>query len=89
MLIKQVTTLLSVVFTLLFASSMAFANDHKDSHEGAKHPAHEMGEAVDSNKDEKVSEDYKDNMDKAEEAANAPHPAHEMDENMELQERGQ
>ncbi|BDZ74514.1 hypothetical protein GCM10025856_22330 [Methylophaga marina] len=89
MLSKQFTTLLSVVFTLLFASSMAFANEHKDSHEGAKHPAHEMGESVDTHKDKKMSEDYKENMKEAEDAANAPHPAHEMDENEELQERGQ
>ncbi|SFK18230.1 hypothetical protein [Methylophaga sulfidovorans] len=89
MLKTQLTTLLSVVMAILFSSSVAFANEHETSHEGAKHPAHEMGEELDTVKDKKLSEDYKDNMEEAEDSANSPHPAHEMGENEELQERGQ
>ena len=89
MLKTQLTTLLSVEELVLFSSGAAFANEHESSHEGAKHPAHEMGEELDTIKDKKHSEEYKENMEEAEDSANSPHPAHEMDENEEVQERGQ
>ncbi len=58
---------------------------HENTHKGSEHPAHEMGEAAlsDSDKKEQLSEEYKDNLEKAKESANSPHPAHEMgDENV-------
>lgn len=53
---------------------------HENTHKGSKHPAHEMGEAALSESDENapLSEEYKENLEKAKESANAPHPAHEM-----------
>lgn len=85
------TYLSSFLFAGLFAVTSVYANDPADSHEGAKHPAHEMGESKDTVKenDKSLSKDAKENKQKAEEADNAPHPAHQMDETEELQERGQ
>ncbi len=88
--------LLTTLITLLFAMTPAMADHHKmdgDSHKGAEHPAHEMGEEVES-KDYKnesdMSEDYKHNKQEADDTENAPHPAHKMGEGEEeLDERGQ
>lgn len=86
--------LVTILTTLLFAVTPAMADHHQkaDEHEGMEHPAKEMGNAVTSDKDrkEQVSEDYKENLEKAKDADNAPHPAYEMGEGEEeLQERGQ
>jgi len=90
--------LLTTLLASLFSMTPAIADHHETSHEGAKHPAHEMGtknthkgqkhpahemgEAARSSSEqsEPLSEDYKENLQKAEEGANAPHPAHKMGE---------
>ena len=89
MLKTPLSIIFLVVFTSLAISTSVLANDHEMSHEGAMHPAHEMGQEIDTKKDKKLSEEYKENMDEAKDAKNAPHPAHEMGESDELQERGQ
>lgn len=70
---------MTTLFALLFAATPAVA-EHHESHEGAKHPAHEMGDAAlsDSDKKEQLSDEYKQNLREAKDAANAPHPAHKM-----------
>lgn len=84
---------LTTLFALLFAITPAIADDSMDEHKGAKHPAHEMGDKSKSDchkKDMDVSEEYKDNLEKAKDSEGGKHPAHKMDEGEEmLDERGQ
>ncbi len=93
-MLKQ--TITAILSAMIFAMGTAMADHHKgdekDSHKGMEHPAHEMGEAADTDKDKnkKLSEEYKENVEEAEDAKNTPHPAHEMGESEEeLRERGQ
>lgn len=77
-MLKQgfVTTLLA----LLFAATPALADKHEETHEKFKHPAHEMGVEAESYSDKKepLSEEAKENLEKAKDTANPPHPAHRM-----------
>lgn len=72
--------LLTTLLASLFSMTSALADHHEAGHEGAKHPAHEMGEAAlsDSDKTEQLSEEYRENLEAAKESENAPHPAHKM-----------
>lgn len=74
--------LLTTFVALLFSMTPALADHHEESHEGAKHPAHEMGAEVESDTDQKeqLSEEAKENLEAAKESEHAPHPAHEMGE---------
>lgn len=81
-----------IAFTaMLFAmSSSIMAEKSEDDHKGMKHPAHEMGDAVDSDAKEQPSAAYKENLEEAKDAANQVHPAHKMGKGEEeLNERGQ
>ncbi|MEX1201164.1 MAG: hypothetical protein WEB02_10285 [Methylophaga sp.] len=91
-MLKQ--TISVTLSAMLFAMGTAIADHHKsdekDQHKGMEHPAHEMGEAADGDKTKQHSEEYKENLEAAEDAKNDPHPAHEMGEGEEaLRERGQ
>jgi hypothetical protein len=72
--------LLTTLLATLFSMTPAMADHHETGHEGAKHPAHEMGEAAlsDSDKTEQLSEEYRENLEAAKESENPPHPAHKM-----------
>jgi hypothetical protein len=72
--------LLTMILTCLFSLSPAMANHHEAGHEGAKHPAHEMGDAAlsDSEKTEQLSDEYRKNLEAAKDTKNAPHPSHKM-----------
>lgn len=72
--------LLTTLLASLFSMTPAIADHHETSHEGAKHPAHEMGEAAlsDSDNTEQLSEEYRENLKAARETENSPHPAHKM-----------
>lgn len=70
---------LTTLITLLMAAAPSWA-EHHQTHEGAKHPAHEMGEAAlsDSDQKEQLSEEYRQNLKAAKQSANPPHPSHKM-----------
>lgn len=72
--------LLTTLLATLFSMTPAMAEHHETGHEGAKHPAHKMGEAAlsDSDKTEQLSEEYRKNLEAAKESNNPPHPAHKM-----------
>lgn len=73
--------LLTTFISLLLATMPAMADHHKDtadSHKGMEHPAHEMGEAADVDREEPLSEEYRENLDAAKDSKHDPHPAHKM-----------
>ncbi|MBD3635364.1 MAG: hypothetical protein HUJ23_10725 [Methylophaga sp.] len=73
--------LLTTLVSLLLSMTPAMADHHEqkqDSHKGMEHPAHEMGEAADVDREQPLTEEYRENLEEARDTKHDPHPAHKM-----------